>query len=250
MIDTHFHFEGDASDFAIRMADEMDGKMIKRMILCGYDLSSSIRASQIALTYHKIYVTVGIHPENMSDDDNENIILLEKLLDNQKVVGIGEIGLDYYWNSNNISKQKRMFEKQIQLAMKHDLPIVIHSRSSTEDTYEIVRKYPVKGIIHCFSDDYEMALQYIKHGFYLGIGGIITFKNAQRLREVVRNIPLTSIVLETDSPYLSPVPYRGQENRPKNLEYIAKEIALIKNLPVEEIISITTSNAERLFDFH
>lgn len=171
---------------------------------------------------------------------------LEKLLLNNKIVGIGEIGLDYHYSTENKEKQKELFEKQLNLAEKYNLPVVIHTREATNDTITILKKYKVKGIIHCFSGSYETACQYIKMGYLLGIGGVITFKNCH-LKDTVKQLNLENIVLETDSPYLSPVPYRGKINTSKNIPIIAEFIANELNLDINIIANKTTKNAMSLF---
>lgn len=193
--------------------------------------------------------SIGFHPEFASQIEKEDYQRLEQiLLSNNKVVAIGEIGLDYYWNKENKDSQKSVFRYQMNLAKKLNLPVVIHSRDAISDTYEILSEYPeVKGVIHCFSGSLEMALKFIELGYYLGIGGVLTFKNSN-LGKVVEQVPLSCLVLETDSPYLSPEPVRGTVNESKNIPYIAEKLAEIKNLSIEEVGKITTENAIQLFD--
>ena len=167
----------------------------------------------------------------------------------KEIVGIGEIGLDYHYGKENIDKQKWLFESQLKIAEELNLPVVIHSRDATLDTINILKKYRVRGIIHCFSGSLETANIYINMGFLLGIGGVVTFSNS-KLKDVVKEVPLESIVLETDSPYLTPVPFRGKINSSKYLEYIANFIADIKNISLEELAEITSKNASSLFDFN
>src|SRR5699024_7496682 len=173
---------------------------------------------------------------------------LKSLLGEKKIVGIGEIGLDYHYTKENKDKQIWLFEEQLKIAEEFNLPVVIHSRDATMDTINTLKKYKVKGIIHCFSGSLETANIYISMGFLLGIGGVVTFKNS-KLKDVVKEVPSESIVLETDSPYLAPVPFRGKINSSKYLEYIANFIAEIKNISVEELAEITSRNASSLFDF-
>ena len=180
----------------------------------------------------------------VKDTDLEN---LEKLLKNKKVVGIGEIGLDYHYYDTKKEKQIELFEKQLELAVKYDMPVVIHSRDATKDTINTLKKYNVKGIIHAFSGSLETAEIYIKMGFLLGIGGVITFKNS-KLYEVVKKIGVENIVLETDSPYLTPHPFRGKQNSSKYIPVIAQKIAEVTNNSIEKVGEITTQNASSLFD--
>ena len=176
-----------------------------------------------------------------------DLVLLEKqLTSTSKMVGLGEIGLDYYYGKENKDLQLQLFERQLALAEKLDLPVVIHSRDATLDTIQLLKKYSVSGVIHCFSGSLETAQEYIKMGFSLGIGGVVTFKNS-KLREVVAQIPLENIVLETDSPYLTPEPFRGKKNSSKYVPYIALAIAENKNISIDEVASITTKNAKKIF---
>ena len=179
----------------------------------------------------------------------KDIDYLKSLLGEKKIIGIGEIGLDYHYTKDNKDKQLWLFEEQLKIAEYLNLPVVIHSRDATMDTINTLKKYDVNGIIHCFSGSLEIANIYIKMGFLLGIGGVVTFKNS-KLKDVVKEISVDSIVLETDSPYLAPVPYRGKINSSKYLEFIAKFIAEIKNISVEELAEITSENALSIFDFN
>ena len=193
---------------------------------------------------NNIYITLGYHPEYANDINDEDLILLEKQIseNKDKIVGIGEIGLDYYYQKDNKDQQKKLFESQINLAKKYNLPIIVHSRNATEETYDILKKSNVTGIIHCFSGSLEMANKYIQLGYKLGIGGVITFKNSN-LKNVIKEIDLKNIVLETDSPYLSPE--RGNKNEPSNIKKIAEFIASIKNISYEEVAHVTTKIAKK-----
>ena len=201
------------------------------------------------MKYLDVYASIGYHPESVSYLEELNFIFLELHLMDEKVVAIGEIGLDYHYDKDNKLKQQEIFRRQLDLAKKYHLPVIIHSRDATNDTINILKDYQLTGIIHCFSGSYESAIEYIKMGYYLGIGGVVTFKNS-RLFEVIEKIPLDHIVLETDSPYLSPDPFRGKQNSSKNIPIIATKIANIKNVSLEEVEKITTGNACCLFDFH
>mgnify|MGYP004710148411 FL=1 len=198
--------------------------------------------------YKNLYACIGYHPEVSNKIVEKDYETLEEMVkNNPKIVAIGEIGLDYYWNKNNKDKQREVFCKQLEIAEKLKLPVVIHSRDSINETYEILKKYKVSGVIHCFSGSLEMAKKFISLGFLLGIGGVVTFKNS-KLFEVIEKLELTNIVLETDSPYLTPEPNRGKTNESSNIFYIAQKIAEIKNISLENVAKITTENAIRTFD--
>lgn len=198
--------------------------------------------------YKNLYACIGYHPEVSNKIVEKDYEILEEMVkNNPKIVAIGEIGLDYYWNKDNKDKQREVFCKQLEIAEKLKLPVVIHSRDSINETYEILKKYKVSGVIHCFSGSLEMAKKFISLGFLLGIGGVVTFKNS-KLFEVIEKLELTNIVLETDSPYLTPEPNRGKTNESSNIFYVAKKIAEIKNISLENVAKITTENAIRTFD--
>ena len=198
--------------------------------------------------YKNLYACIGYHPEVSNKIVEKDYEILEEMVkNNPKIVAIGEIGLDYYWNKDNKDKQREVFCKQLEIAEKLKLPVVIHSRDSINETYEILKKYKVSGVIHCFSGSLEMAKKFISLGFLLGIGGVVTFKNS-KLFEVIEKLELTNIVLETDSPYLTPEPNRGKTNESSNIFYIAQKIAEIKNISLENVAKITTENAIRTFD--
>ena len=175
--------------------------------------------------------------------------MLENMLSNKKIVAIGEIGLDYHYDNTDRRKQRYHFIKQLELAEKYKLPVIIHSRDSIQDTYNILKEYKVKGVMHCFSGSLEMAREFVKLGYFISVGGIITFKNAKNIINVINNIDLSYILLETDSPYLSPEPYRGKKNEPKNIPIIASKIAEIRGVSLETIRDVTSGNACGLFDF-
>lgn len=246
LIDTHCHIL--LKDDIDTILMEAKNQNVQKLIISGYDKTSILEGLEIIARYDNIYLTIGFHPDEVDTLKEDDIKDLEKLLlNNPKIIGIGEIGLDYYHNDLNKDIQQKYFRLQLDLASKLNLPVVIHSREAIQDTYDILKEYTVKGIIHCFSGSLEMAKLFINQGFYLGIGGVLTFKNSH-LKEVVEEIPLSSIVLETDSPYLSPEPYRGKINSSKNIKIIAQYLSKIKNIPLEEVSQITTNNALMLFD--
>lgn len=197
--------------------------------------------------YEEVYLTLGYHPSEESIISDSDIEELEKLLHHKKVIGVGEIGLDYHYPGTNKKGEEKLFRRQLELAQKLNLPVVIHSRDAVNDTINILKEYKVKGIIHCFSGSLETARTYINMGFYLGIGGVVTFKNS-KLKDVLKELSLDNIVLETDSPYLSP--FRGNKNEPSNIYYIAKFLAELYEKDILEVSSITTNNINKIFDLN
>ncbi len=247
-IDTHCHISReDYEDIDKVIKDDFDSGC-SAILIIGCTSGMIKEALEIANSHSGIYAAIGYHPDQASIYTEEDLIKLEELLKNNKVVAIGEIGLDYHYGKDDKDKQLELFEYQLRLAEKYNLPVSIHSRDAVKDTIDILSKYKVKGSIHCFSGSLEVAKIYIKMGFYLGIGGVVTFKNSN-LHKVIEEIGLDNIVLETDSPYLAPVPVRGSVNTSKNIVYIASYLAELLKIPVEDIYSITSNNANFLFDF-
>lgn len=245
-IDTHCHLSKKDYNDITKVVEEAKKAEVEKIIISGCTREDLDETMEIINTYPEVYATIGYYPEEAEGIIDIDLQKLEKLLLNNKIVGIGEIGLDYHYSTENKEKQKELFEKQLSLAEKYNLPVVIHTREATNDTITILKKYKVKGIIHCFSGSYETACQYIKMGYLLGIGGVITFKNCH-LKDTVKQLNLENIVLETDSPYLSPVPYRGKINTSKNIPIIAEFIANELNLDINIIANKTTKNALPLF---
>ena len=248
-IDTHCHLSREDYDDIDKVIEENKEAGVDKIVVSGCSRESIEEVISLKDKYDMVYVTIGYHPDNADIATFKDLDYLKSLLSEKKIIGIGEIGLDYYYTKENRDKQIWLFESQLKIAESFNLPVVIHSRDATMDTINILKKYKVKGIIHCFSGSLETANIYIKMGFLLGIGGVVTFKNS-KLKDVVKEIPLSSIVLETDSPYLTPVPYRGKVNSSKYLEYTAKFISMIKNISVLELAEITSKNASSLFDFN
>ena len=248
-IDTHCHLSKEDYDDIDKVIMEDKEAEVDKIVVSGCSREAIDEVMTFKDTYDMVYVTIGYHPEYVDSVTLKDLDYLKSLLCEKKVVGIGEIGLDYHYTKDNKDKQIWLFEEQLKIAEEFKLPVVIHSRDATQDTINTLKKYNVKGIIHCFSGSLETAKIYISMGFLLGIGGVVTFKNS-KLKDVVKEIPIDSIVLETDSPYLTPVPYRGKVNSSKYLEYIAKFISDIKNISVEELAEITSKNASSLFDFN
>lgn len=247
-IDTHCHLSREDYDDIDKVIEENKNANIDKIVVSGCSRESIEEVMDLKDRYDMVYVTIGYHPEYADTVTESDLDYLKSLLGEKKVVGIGEIGLDYHYTKDNKDKQIWLFEEQLKISEEFNLPVVIHSRDATMDTINTLKKYKVKGIIHCFSGSLETANIYISMGFLLGIGGVVTFKNS-KLKDVVKEVPLESIVLETDSPYLTPVPFRGKINSSKYLEYIANFIADIKNISVEELAEITSRNASSLFDF-
>lgn len=245
LFDTHVHLNDPSYyDYKKIIADALK-ENVNKMVVIGYDLNSSKRAVEIAKEYPFIYASIGIHPSESLLDYEKDLIELEKLICD-KVVSIGEIGLDYHYDNIDKVRQKDLFIKQLNLANKHKLPIVIHSRDACNDTYTILKEYKEcykKGIMHCYSYSKEMAKEFIKLDFLLGIGGVVTYKNAKELKEVVKDIDLKYLVLETDAPYLSPTPFRGKQNEPQYIKYVASELANIKEISIDEVENTTYKNA-------
>lgn len=240
LTDTHFHLS--LSDDIEKILKEAKEVGVSNFIISACDLKSIEEGLEIINKYEDIYLTIGIHPDEITSFNDNTIAYLEKLiLNNKKIIGIGEIGLDYYHNKENKEEQKRIFKLQLDLATKLNLPVVIHTRDAFLDTYNILQEYSLKGTIHCFTLSLECANMYINLGYLLGIGGVLTYKNAN-LKNVLKEVDLKYIVLETDSPYLSPEPLRGTKNSPKNISIICDNLCKIKNLPREEVIKITTNN--------
>ena len=247
-IDTHCHLSREDYDDIDKVIEENKNANIDKIVVSGCSRESIEEVMDLKDRYDMVYVTIGYHPEYSDTVTESDLDYLKSLLGEKKVVGIGEIGLDYHYTKDIKDKQIWLFEEQLKIAEEFNLPVVIHSRDATMDTINTLKKYKVKGIIHCFSGSLETANIYISMGFLLGIGGVVTFKNS-KLKDVVKEVPLESIVLETDSPYLAPVPFRGKINSSKYLEFIANFIADIKNISVDELAEITSRNASSLFDF-
>ncbi len=248
MIDTHSHI------MMLKNPDEA----IKKSLIAGVEkiivpTSSPDEFKDVAdlcTKYDEIYGAVGVHPEEVlkfSEVTPKEIYKVAK--DNKKIVAIGEIGLDYYWDKTQKEEQKKIFRTQIEIALSLNLPIIVHSREAHSDTFDILKETGIKKVImHCFSGSLEFANSCIKEGWLLGVGGVVTFKNSRKLKEVVKNIPLESIVLETDAPYMAPHPMRGMENTPEYLPFIAKEIAFLKDTSTEHVDKITTKTAKEFFN--
>ena len=248
MIDTHIHLNDEAyKDNLEEIIQSAFNNGIDTMFVIGCDYQTSLKAIEIANKYKNIYAIVGLHPSEVDKETDKELNWLKKLLKEEKVIGVGEIGLDLYWTKEFKDLQIYYFEKQLELSLEYDLPVSIHSRDAIELTYQILAKQNYKGVIHCFSGSLEMANKFINKGYLLGIGGVVTFKNTN-LKEVVKNIPLTSIVTETDGPYLAPVPYRGKLNKPEYIKLICEEIANLKEIELAIVEKQILENVKSVFN--
>jgi TatD DNase family protein len=251
LFDTHCHlmdeqFDNDL-DEVIRRAHDAG---VNRIVIPGIDVETSKKAIAIAERFDGIYATVGVHPEAAKDVPLTAFDAIRKLANHKKVVAIGEIGLDYYWDAAPRDEQQRVMATQVEIAKECGLPVIIHNREATADTVSLLHEVgasKVQGVMHCFMDTFEIARRCIDMGFFISFGGPVTFKNAKSVHEVAPLIPDESILIETDSPYLAPHPYRGKRNEPSYVKIVAARMAELKHTSVEQIADVTTKNANRLF---
>ena len=253
LIDSHAHIQGKEYAGEVEAVIERARTAgVEKIIAVGGagEMSSNTDAVALANSFPDIYATVGMHPHDAKDVSAEELKKLQELSRNPKVVAVGETGLDYYYDHSPREVQRRVFAEFIHMARETELPIVVHERDAAHDAFEILRAEgagKLRGVIHCFTGNYEAARNYLDLGFYISFTGIITFKNADALREVVRKVPLEKILVETDSPYLTPVPYRGRRNEPAYVRYVAETVAKVKGKSLEEVVSVTTENVRALF---
>ena len=251
MIDTHCHLEKEDYDNIDEIIEKCIDVGVKKIIVSGHDLSSCKEALELTKKYDNVYATLGFLPDVVDEIDDSDLNLLEKMLNEDNVVGVGEIGLDYYYVDDNKEAQKKLFIKQLGFAKKYRLPVVIHSRDALNDTYEILKNEKINsGTMHCYSGSLEYAYKFIDLGLYISIGGVSTFKNAKEPKEVAAAIELENLMLETDCPYLAPHPFRGQENSPKFIGFVAKEIANLRNIPYDSVVLQTSLNAREFFNIN
>ena len=250
MIDSHSHlfdeqFENDLEECINRC--KLNN--INKVVLVGFSRETNRRAQELSEKYDIFFPTAGVHPSEASSNYLELLDELYEFVKNNKVYAIGECGLDYYWVKDNSEYQKALFKAQCELAIKLDLPIIVHMRDATKDTYDILKEYKgkIKGVMHCYSGSLEMAKEFIKLGFYISLGGPVTFKNAKESKEIAKIIPLDKLLVETDCPYLSPTPFRGKRNESAYVYYTALEIANLRGITLEELDLATTNNAQNLF---
>ncbi|MFF2854565.1 MULTISPECIES: TatD family hydrolase [unclassified Peribacillus] len=251
LFDTHVHVN--AEQFNEDLEDVIDRAKeagVNNMVVVGFDRPTIIRAMELIEAYDFMYAAVGWHPVDAIDMKEEDLQWIEELSNHPKVVAIGEMGLDYHWDKSPKDVQMEVFRKQIRLAKKVGLPIIIHNREATADIVNILKEEEasrVGGIMHCFSGSAETALECINMNFYISLGGPVTFKNAKKPKEVAASVPLDRLLIETDCPYLAPHPYRGKRNEPSYVKLVAEQIAEIKQLTLEEVSQATTENAKKLF---
>lgn len=249
IFDTHAHYNDKAfNEDRTKLLDSFTESGILGVINCGTDIEESKNSIALSKEYDFMYCAVGFHPEEISKATENYIDEIKKLASHKKCVAIGEIGLDYYWVKDNKEEQKRIFTEQIILANELNLPVIIHSRDAHNDTLEILKKYKPKGVLHCFSGSVEVMKEVLKLGMYIGLGGAVTFKNARVPLEVAKELPLERLLLETDCPYMSPVPMRGKRNQSTYISFVAEKIAEVKNLTKEEVLTTANNNAFKLFN--
>lgn len=252
IFESHAHYDDKAFDEdREELLNSFHDAGIESVVNIGSTIEGSKKTIELTKEYPFIYGSIGVHPSETTDMNEDDMNWLRQMSSQDKIVAIGEIGLDYYWDTVEKEIQKHWFERQMELAKEVHLPVVIHSRDAAKDTFEMIKSAKLdecNGVIHCYAYSRELAKQYIDLGYYIGIGGVLTFKNSRKLKEVVEYIPLESILLETDAPYLSPEPNRGRRNSSLNLKYIAREIAKLKDIDYEEVIETTKNNAIKLFN--
>ena len=246
-IDTHCHIVSEYYDDIDEVVKNAIDNGVLKIIINGYNMQSNREVLELVKKYDIVYGALGIQPEELYDYKDDSLKFIEEHINDEKIIAVGEIGLDYHYDTDK-ELQKELFKRQLEIAYKYNKPVIIHSRDCIQETYNILKDSNVKGTIHCYSGTKEMALEFIKIGFLIGIGGVSTFKNAKNIVDVIKYIPLEYIILETDSPYLTPEPYRGKRNEPMYIPIVAKRVADIKGLDIKEIERTTTDNARRLFD--
>jgi TatD DNase family protein len=254
LIDSHAHIQGNEYDGEVEaVIERARGAGVEKIIAVGGtgDMSSNTDAIALADSFPDIYATVGMHPHDAKDVGTEELRALSELTAHPKVVAVGETGLDYYYNHSPRDMQRRVFSQFIRIARQTGLPIVVHERDATKDAAELLRSEgagELRGVIHCFTGNYEAACAYLDLGLYLSFTGIITFKNAESLRDVVRKVPLEHMLIETDSPFLTPVPHRGKRNEPAYVRFVAETVAIVRGISLEQVARITSANAQNLFE--
>ena len=250
LIDTHSHIDmenyKDRFEEVLQTAKEYG---VEKIVIPGVEPSGFDRILSLCEKYENLYGAVGIHPEEVNSYTDEAEDLIKEFLKYEKIIAVGEIGLDYYWDKSQTDRQKEIFEKQILIAKEAKKPVLVHDREAHLDTFEILKKTnaaEVGVVMHCFSGSPEFAAECVKEGFYIALGGVTTFKNAKKAKEVAKKVPLDRLLLETDAPYMTPVPFRGKENQPAYVKFVAQEIANLRGISFEEVADATTKNAQRL----
>ena len=251
IFETHAHYDDEQFDLdREELLSSMPEQGVGTIVNVSATYESCERVVELVKRYSFMYAAVGIHPDEVGSLNEERFQQMKELCKQEKVVAVGEIGLDYYWDNESHDVQKEWFVRQLDLARELNLPVLIHSREAAADTMEIMKEHGqgLRGVILCYSYSKEQAKEYVKMGYYIGVGGVVTFKNARKLKETVEEIPLTSIVLETDCPYLAPVPFRGKRNNSSYIKYVAEEIAEIKGISYEAVVEQTEKNARDLYN--
>lgn len=252
LIDTHSHI--DMENFETRF-DEVIQKAkdygVEKIVIPGVEPKGFERIACLCEKYQNVYGAVGVHPEEVNSFDEEAQELMQQYLKNPKIIAVGEIGLDYYWDKSQVELQKEIFEKQILIAKEAGKPVLVHDREAHLDSFEILKKTKaneVGVVMHCFSGSPEFAMECVREGFYIALGGVVTFKNAKKVKEVAKIVPLDRLLLETDAPYMAPVPFRGKENEPAYVKLVAEEIAQLRGISFDEVAEATTANAKKLLN--
>ena len=248
IFDTHAHYDDEKFDEdRDELLASLPSKGVVNIINCGCDLASSLKSVESSEKYDYFYSAVGIHPSNITDASYRELEKIRELYSHPKCIAVGEIGLEYHYDFVPKDKQLDIFEKQIVLANELDLPVIVHDREAHEDTMNLLKKYKPKGVVHCFSGSAEMAKEVLKLGMYIGFGGAVTFKNARKPLEVAEIVPDDRLLLETDCPYMTPVPFRGQRNSSDLIEYSAEKLAEVRHTDTQKLIDTANENARRLF---
>lgn len=249
IFDTHSHYDDEKfNPDREAILNNLQSQGVSLVVSCGCDIDSTQFNFDLAQKYDYIYFAAGFHPENLQGATLDDLKIIEKFAQNKKCVAIGEIGLDYHWMDSPKEVQREFFEAQIELAKKLDMPVIVHDRDAHGDTLDILKSTKPKGVVHCFSGSREMAREIIRLGMYIGLNGVVTFPNARKSLEVVKEIPIERLVLETDCPYLAPTPVRGKRNDSTNIPYIAKKISEVLGMDAQEILDITNKNAKKLYN--
>ena len=251
IFESHAHYDDESfNEDREELLESMRENKVEYIVNVGSSIKTCRQTLELIDKYEFIYGAIGVHPSDTAELNEDKFNELCKMVDKDKIVAVGEIGLDYYWDEPDRSIQKEWFERQIYMAKEKNKPIIYHSREAAKDTLDIIKATKasdVGGVIHCFSYGVEMAREYLNMGYYIGVGGVVTFKNAKKLKEVVEYTPLDRMLLETDCPYLAPVPFRGKRNDSCKLQYVVEEIARIKGVDENEVMRITMENAKRMY---
>lgn len=251
IFDTHAHYDDERfSEDSEELLSSFQKNGVSGVISCGVNAQSSKANIELAKKYPFMYAAVGYHGLNTEDLTDDYIDILKSLVKNEKTVAIGEIGLDYHYEKESRDIQLEIFTKQIELANEYNLPVIVHDREAHEDTLRILKQLKPKGVVHCFSGSVEMAKEIVKLGMYIGLGGAVTFKNAVKPVEVARYVPEDRLLLETDAPYMTPVPFRGKRCTSLHIPYTAEKIAEIRGIETQELLNLTDKNARELFNIH